>query len=200
MTIRALLLALGLFATGCSCPDLVTAQTTPSETLLAWQSSLCHDKVEAEYACLSLDYKRQIGGLPSYHIARQLLLDEQPAFSYVLKRVDLLDRVVEERRDDSDTQAWITLEAGGEQVEIGFERETTVRLGYVDGRSDARQITTGIEELVVSDGKQFGTRLSSPRLPTDDLPGLRSLQLTSVWRIASVAGLVPPPPDAAGVE
>ncbi len=200
MNARGGLLLLGLFATGCCCPDLVTSQTSPSETLLAWQSSLCHDDVDGEYACLSLDYKRQIGGLPSYHVARQQLLSEEPAFAYLLQRVDLLDRVVDERRDESDTHAWIVLEAGGEQLEIGFLRETTVRLGFVGQHSDTRQNTAPVEALVVTDGRQFGTRLSAPRLPEDELPNLRSLELTSVWRISSVTGLLAPPPGSPSVE
>ena len=105
-----------LLATGC-CPDLMVSQASPRDTLLSWQSSLCRDDVEGEYACLALDYKREIGGLPSYHIARQLLLEENPAFAFALKRADLLDRVVDERTDEGDAEAsfevgvaWATLQ------------------------------------------------------------------------------------------
>lgn len=176
----------------CACPPERVSWQTPDETLATWQARFCRDDVQGEYACLSAAFQRAMQGFPSYHAARGALLEEHPVVARLLARADLAEHLVETSFDLDGRRAWQTFRVSGDELVIGYERETWITLEFRDGTTLAGRQDRPLAALL---GVQFGRQwldIARPELPPRErLAELHSLHVDERWKIADIAGLAP---------
>ena len=181
----AALLALLLFP-ACGCPPLKESYDSPTDTLLTWQAQLCRDNVEAEYRCMSRDFKRSMGGHANYHAGRQLMLASQPVMAALLKRANLAGAVASETVSEDGNQAVLVLQALGELVPVLFERETWLIIVWNDGTTQIARQPRALEDLLIKRGTDQWLIVERPELDPVQFRSLHSLAFESRWLIAGI--------------
>ena len=186
----ALLLACVLGA--CGCPPPLQDYTAPERTLASWQSSLCRDQAQEEYACLARSFHDAIGGFGNYHAWRRHLLDTEPLMAALLKRAEIdADDIVASARSPDGDHAELVVSVLGERVELAFDREVWVTLVWSDGRARSfRQPDTFTGLLHLTDMGQW-LQLAHPALDPDAAATLEAVHFDTRWLLA---GFRPTPP------
>lgn len=195
---RATLLAILIAQLAASCcPPLRESYASPEDTLLSWQSHLCHDDAQGEYRALSGGLQRQMFGFETYIAARRKMLDEEPLIAFLLKRVDLPGRVVERSVSEDGAAVDLVFEESGQRFSIRFVVETQVIATTESGEQVPGRLDGPLPFYFGQDRRRQWVNLPAPRLNDEEREGLRSLLLEQRWKIDNIQGLTALPEPAA---
>jgi len=190
--LRAVLLV-GL-AAAC-CPPLKTSYVTPAETLGTWQSHLCEGDVQGEYRCLSRGLQGAMGGFETYFAARQKLLDDDPVTAFLVKRVDLPARAVEDAASADGLRHRMVFEESGQRFAIEFVVETLVTFRLADGTELPGRLDREMAYFLGRDRRQQWLTIPRPLLDDDEARAVRALLVEQQWKIDAIEGLSPHAPQ-----
>ncbi len=189
--LRAVLLV-GLVAA--CCPPLKTSYATPAETLGTWQAHLCHDDVEGEYRCLSRGLQGTIGGFETYFAARRKLLDDEPFVAFLVQRVDLPGRAIEDARSPDGLRHRMVFEESGQRFAVEFVVETLVTFRLDDGTEVPGRLDRELAYYLGRDRRQQWLTIPRPLLDEGQERSVRALHVEEHWRIDAIEGLTPQAP------
>jgi hypothetical protein len=179
-----------LLPAACACPTPIERWDTPQATLALWQARLCHDDPQGEYACLSRDFQKSMGGYETYFAARTALLERDAVAAWLFRHADLEDHVRDVIFESDGCHAAIVLEAGDSSLVVSFEREAWVTATWDDGRSVIARQRVPLDTLIQRDGASQWLRLDRPEFT--DSAHLSEVRVNGRWLISNLAGLGPP--------
>ncbi len=174
------------------CPPLKTSYTTPAETLGSWQSQLCHDEPEGEYRCLSRGLQQSMGGFETYFAARQELFASEPLMAFLIQRVDLPSRAVEELSLQGGLGHRLVFEESGQRFAIEFVVETLATVRLADGTELPARLEREIASYLSRDRRAQWLNIPRPLLTDEQAAALQSLSFEQQWKISSIDGLSAP--------
>ncbi|MFO0984099.1 MAG: hypothetical protein U1E76_20660 [Planctomycetota bacterium] len=180
------LLAGGAFSSGCVVADH-QSYASPRDALLTYQAALARDDEEREWFCLSEQFKRKLGTLARYKVARDLALHGNAMLRFWFVRNDLDDNIVHEEYSADGNDALLRVELWGSIIDFRFHKEVLLTLRSAGEPDLAAYLERPASEVfALRDTNEISLRVPGELAPPDPR-ALRAALVEERWKIADFA-------------